>query len=131
MDAPRHGETMRWDTIPWAVYSAPESAGVGLTEPEAIARGQRVATATVRHVLSGRFVAENGLKAPGSTKVVADAETGRLLGIHLIGPSSAETIWGAAAALEAELTVRDLRQVVFPHPTISEVVREAVWALAL
>lgn len=129
--APQHGQRMRWDTVPWAVYSAPEAAGVGLTEPEATRRGHRVATATVRHVLSGRFVAENGLKAPGSTKVVADADTGRLLGIHLIGPSSAETIWGAAAALESEFTVQDLRQVVFPHPTISEVIREAVWALAL
>ncbi len=129
--APLRGQRMRWDTVPWAVYSAPEAAGVGLTEPEATRRGHRVVTATVRHVLSGRFVAENGLKAPGSTKVIADADTGRLLGIHLIGPSSAETIWGASAVLESEFTVQDLRQVVFPHPTISEVIREAVWALAL
>jgi dihydrolipoamide dehydrogenase len=123
------GEVMRWDTIPWAVYSVPEAAGVGLTEREATRRGHVVIAATVPHVLSGRFVAENGTTAPGSTKIVADAETRRVLGIHLVGPSSAEMIWGAVAALEAEFTVRDLRQIVFPHPTISEVVREAVWAL--
>lgn len=124
------GEVMRWDTIPWAVYSIPEAAGVGLTEQEATRRGHQVVTAKVPHLLSGRFVAENGTKAPGVTKVVADARTRQVLGIHLVGPSSAETIWGAAAALESEFTVGDLRQVVFPHPTISEVVREAVWALA-
>jgi dihydrolipoamide dehydrogenase len=127
--AAHRGEIMRWDTIPWAVYSVPEAAGVGLTEREATRRGHVVMTATVPHVLSGRFVTENGTTAPGSTKIVADAETRRVLGIHLVGPSSAEMIWGAVAALEAEFTVRDLRQVVFPHPTISEVVREAVWAL--
>lgn len=127
--APRRGEMMRWDTVPWAVYSLPEAAGVGLTEQEAVARGHAVSTATVPHLLSGRFVAENGTKAPGSTKIIADAVTGQVLGIHLVGPSSAETIWGAAAVLESEFRVQDLRQVVFPHPTISEVVREAAWAL--
>ena len=82
-----------------------------------------------RQVLSGRFVAENGLKAPGQAKLIADADTRRVLGLHLVGPYSPETIWGVAAVLETELTVDELRQLVFPHPTVSEVVREAAWAV--
>ena len=123
------GETMRWDTIPWAVYSTPEAAGAGLTEAEARRRGRDVVTATAPLVLSGRFVAENGLSKAGAVKVVAERGTGVVLGIHMLGPYAPETIWGAAAALETELTVTDLRQVVFPHPTVSEGIREALWAI--
>lgn len=122
------GQVMRWHTIPWAVYSLPEAAGVGLTEAQARDRYGDVVTASVPLVLSGRFVAENGVKAPGTVKVVADAATRTVRGIHMLGTYAPETIWGAATALETELTVDDLRQVVFPHPTVSEGIREAVWA---
>ncbi len=124
-----HGEVMRWDTIPWAVYAIPESAGVGLTEAEAKRRGLDVATVTVPLVLSGRFVAENGLSKAGAVKLIAEKGTGLVKGIHMLGTYAPETIWGAAVALETELTVSDLRQVVFPHPTVSEGIREAVWAI--
>ena len=80
-------------------------------------------------VLSGRFVAENGLSQAGTVKLIADKATGAVLGIHMLGTYAPETIWGAAAILESELTVSDLRQVVFPHPTVSEGIREAVWAI--
>lgn len=123
------GEVMRWDTIPWAVYALPESAGVGLTEAEATRRGLEVATVTVPLVLSGRFVAENGLSRAGAVKLIAEKGTGIVKGIHMLGTYAPETIWGAATALESEFTVTDLRQVVFPHPTVSEGIREAVWAI--
>ena len=123
------GEVMRWDTIPWAVYSMPESAGVGLTEAEAMRCGLDVACVTVPLVLSGRFVAENGLSKAGAVKLIAEKGTGLVKGIHMLGTYAPETIWGAAVALETELTVGDLRQVVFPHPTVSEGIREAVWAI--
>jgi dihydrolipoamide dehydrogenase len=127
--ASRTGQVLRVDTIPWAVYSMPEAAGVGLTEAQASARGHDVVTATVPLAVSGRFVAENGVRAPGAVKLIADAATRAVLGIHLLGNYAPETIWGAAAVLETELTVDDLRQVVFPHPTVSEGIREAAWAL--
>ncbi len=123
------GEVMRWDTIPWAVYAMPESAGVGLTEAEANRRGLDVATVTVPLVLSGRFVAENGLSKAGAVKLIAEKGTGIVKGIHMLGTYAPETIWGAAAVLESEFTVNDLRQIVFPHPTVSEGIREAVWAI--
>ncbi len=123
------GQRLRTETIPWAVYSIPEAAGVGLTEAQAKAQGLDVVTATVPLVLSGRFVAENGLKAPGAVKVIAEKTSRVVRGIHAVGPYSPETIWGAAAVLESEYTIDDLRQVVFPHPTVSEGIREAVWAV--
>lgn len=127
--ATRAGQKLRADTIPWAVYSMPEAAGVGLTEAQAAGRGHRVVTATVPLAVSGRFVAENGVRGPGAVKVIADGATRAVLGIHMLGNYAPETIWGAAVLLETELTIDDLRQVVFPHPTVSEGIREAAWAI--
>lgn len=127
-EAHRKGEVMRWNTIPWAVYSNPEAAGVGLTEAGAKATGRTVGTVTVPAYMSGRFVAENGLKAPGAAKLVYDADSLQVLGVHVLGSYASEMIWGAAVALETELNLHDLRQVVFPHPTVSELIREAAWA---
>lgn len=126
-ESPPAGQRLREDTIPWAVYSIPESAGVGLSEEAARSRGLDVTSAVVPLYLSGRFVAENGVKAPGAVKLVAETESRVVRGIHMIGPYAPETIWGAVAVLEDELTVDDLRQVVFPHPTVSEGIREASW----
>ena len=103
-EAHRRGEVMRWHTVPWAVYTAPECAGIGLTETAARKAGRDVITASVPGYMSGRFVAENGLQAPGLAKLILDAETRQVL----------------------DLT--DLRQFVFPHPTVSELIREAAWA---
>lgn len=128
-EAHRRGERMRWHTIAWVVYSQPEAAGIGLSEEAAEAAGRDVVVTTVPGYMSGRFVAENGLKAPGLAKLVADAETGQVLGLHLLGPYASEIIWGAAGILETELSVADLRQLVFPHPTVSELIREAAWAI--
>ncbi|MDR1387515.1 MAG: dihydrolipoyl dehydrogenase [Propionibacteriaceae bacterium] len=122
------GQTMRWDTIPWAVYGHPEAAGVGLTERECVKRGLTVRCVTVPLTLSGRFVAEHGLSASGVVKLVAEPDSGLIRGLQMIGPYAPETIWGVAGVLENEFSVDDLKQVVFPHPTVSEGIREAVWA---
>ncbi|MDR1450114.1 MAG: NAD(P)/FAD-dependent oxidoreductase, partial [Propionibacteriaceae bacterium] len=125
----RHGQIMRWDNVPWAVYTSPEAAGVGLTEKECAKRGLDVAAAVVPLVLSGRFVAEHGLSQDGAVKIVAEKGSRAVKGIHMVGPYASEAIWGAAGVIEMELTADDLRQVVFPHPTVSEGIREAAWAL--
>ena len=129
--ASKRGEVMRWNTVPWAVFSIPEAAGVGLTESAAKREGRDVLVAKVPAQMSGRFIAENGFKATGEAKILVDPKTHQILGIHVLGAYAAEMIWGAQAVLEMELTVEDLRQVVFPHPTVSEVIREAVWAVKL
>jgi dihydrolipoamide dehydrogenase len=127
-EAHRRGEVMRWNAIPWAIYTNPEAAGIGYTEAAAKAAGLNATSVTVPGYMSGRFVAEQGLKAPGSAKLVYDADTLRVLGIHILGAYASEMIWGASVVLETELSVTDLRQIVFPHPTVSELIREAAWA---
>ncbi len=128
-EAHRRGEVVRWNAVPWAVYSNPEVAGVGMTEASAREAGHEVLTATVPGFMSGRFAAENGFRAPGGAKVIVDADTLQVLGIHVLGSYAAEMIWGACVVLETELSIHDLRQVVFPHPTVSELIREAAWAI--
>ncbi len=128
-EAHRKGEVMRWNTIPWAVYTNPEAAGIGHTEASAKAAGINAKAVTVPGYLSGRFVAENGVKAPGAAKLVYDADTLQVLGLTVLGSYASEMIWGASVVLETELNVTDLRQVVFPHPTVSELIREAAWAV--
>jgi dihydrolipoamide dehydrogenase len=123
------GERMRYDAIPWAVYSIPEAAGVGMTEQEAKARGIEVKKAQIPLRVSGRFAAENGFAAQGAVKLVVEAASRRILGLHAVGAYASETIWGGAALIEQELRVEDLRALVFPHPTVYELVRDAAWEI--
>ncbi|PIE21805.1 MAG: dihydrolipoyl dehydrogenase [Arachnia propionica] len=127
--AHRRGEIMRWGIVPWAIYSLPEAAGIGLTEQAAKAEGREVVCAMVPGAMSGRFVAEEGVKGIGAAKVVVDAATQQVLGVHVLSPYASEMIWGVSAVMETELNLTDLRQLVFPHPTVSELIREAAWAL--
>jgi dihydrolipoamide dehydrogenase len=122
-------DVMRYNAIPWAVYSIPEAAGAGMTEQEALAKGIRIKKAAVPMGVSGRFIAENGLRAPGNVKVIAAADTGRILGIHIIGPYASEMIWGASALIENEMSIADVKEMIFPHPSVSEVIRDAIWNL--
>ncbi len=120
-------DRFRTNAIPWAVYSMPEIAGCGMTEDQAKEAGHNVETASLPLIMSGRFLAENGKRGPGSVKVVRDADTDVLLGVHMFGGICSEIIWGAAAMIEAELRVADVQEIVFPHPTVGEVIRSAMF----
>ena len=122
-------DMMRYNAIPWALYSIPECAGCGLTEEQAKEKGYNVKTAKLPLMMSGRFLAENGKKAPGLVKVIADADSDVLLGVHMMGAGCSEIIYGAAVMLETELRVEDIQQIVFPHPTVGEVMRDAMFAI--
>ncbi|MFI3257426.1 MAG: dihydrolipoyl dehydrogenase, partial [Spirochaetales bacterium] len=122
-------DIMRYNAVPWVVYSIPEAAGCGLTEQEAIAQGIEIQTAAVPMQLSGRFIAENGLRAVGNVKIIATKQEGRILGVHIVGPYASEIIWGAGALIENELRVQDVKEMIFAHPTVSEVIREAIWTM--
>ena len=121
--------SMNYDAIPWAVYGMPEASGCGLTQDGALKNGIEVKCATVQMRSNGRFLAENGKRASGLVKVVVDAMNGRILGLHMIGPYSSEMIWGAAALIEAGMTVDEVKDVVFPHPSVSELIKDACFAL--
>ncbi len=123
------GMRMRYDAIPWVVYSNPEIAGCGLTETQAKERGLDVLVHSAQARQSGRFLAEQGKRAPGMVKVIADKASGVILGVHLLGPYSSEIIWGVAALLEAELRIQDVKEIVFPHPSVAELLKDVVFAL--
>jgi dihydrolipoamide dehydrogenase len=72
---------------------------------------------------AGRFVAENEGK-DGFCKVIAGKKYGEILGIHMVGGACSEMIWGACALIEAQLRVQDVEEIVFPHPTVSEIIKE-------
>ena len=124
-------DTMRYHAVPWVVYSLPEAAGCGMTEQEAADAGYQVVSATAQMRSNGRFLAEFGKKAGGLCKVVADRRTGMILGIHLLGGACSEMIFGAAAILEQEMRVQDVREIIFPHPTVSEIIRDVCAAMEL
>ena len=129
LDGTENRDLMRYNAIPWVVYSIPEAAGVGMTQQEAESQGIKVKTASVPMLVSGRFIAENGTKATGTVKVVVDEQTDMILGVHILGPYASEMIWGAAALIENEMRVQDVKQMIFPHPTVCEAIREAIWSL--
>ena len=122
-------QKMRYNATPWAVYGMPEVAGCGLTEDEAKRQGREVLSATDQMRSNGRFLAENGKRAAGLCKVVVDAKSRAILGVHLLGPYSSEIIYGAAAIIEAELRIEDVKEIVFPHPSVSEIIRDTLYAI--
>jgi len=120
---------MRYNAIPWAVYGITEAAGVGITEQEAAANGVNIIKGSLPMRVSGRFVAENTLMGQGAVKVIADAESRRILGIHAVGAYAPEFIWGGAALIEQEFRIEEVKQLIFPHPTVSEIIRDAIWEM--
>lgn len=121
-------DTMRYNAIPGVVYTNPEISGVGLTEKSAKEKGIDYKVATLPMAYAGRFVAENE-GGNGVCKVLVGAKYGEVLGVHMLGNPSSEMIYGACMAIEAEMTLKELEQVVFPHPTVSEIFKETLFAL--
>ena len=125
--APDPANRWRGNAVPWAVYGLPEAAGVGLTEQEAALKGIPIIKGSLPLVYSGRFAAENTFSAPGLIKVIADADRRVILGLHALGAYSSEFIWGGTALIEAEFRVEDVRELIFPHPTVGELIRDVCW----
>jgi dihydrolipoamide dehydrogenase len=121
----------RWrsSAVPWAVYGITEAAGAGITEQEAAAKGIAILKASLPMKVSGRFAAENTFAGQGAVKVIAAAEDRRILGVHAVGAYAPEFIWGGAALIEQEFRIDEVKQLIFPHPTVSELIRDAAWAL--
>jgi len=121
-------DVMRYHAVPSVIYTNPEVACVGLTQEQAAREGMDVKTVTTSMLYSGRYVAENE-GGDGICRLLIDKKHNRLLGVHMIGNYASEIIYGAALMIETELRVDDLKELVFPHPTVSEVIREALFSL--
>ena len=119
-------DVMRYNAIPGVVYTHPEIAGVGLTETEAKEKGIEIEVRQLPMAYAGRFVAENEGK-DGFCKVIVGKKYKEILGIHMVGGVCSEMIWGACALIEAQLRVQDVEEIVFPHPTVSEIIKETIF----
>ena len=113
---------MRYNAIPGVVYTNPEVAGVGLTEAEA----PDALVLKLPMAFSGRFVAENE-RGEGICKVIVDKDSHKVLGVHMLGNPCSEIIQSGCIAIEQGMTVEQLKEVVFPHPTVSEILKETVF----
>lgn len=120
-------DVMRYNAIPGVVYTHPEIAGVGLTEAAAKEKGIEVEVRQLPMAYAGRFIAENEGK-DGFCKVIVGKKYKEILGIHMVGGACSEMIWGACALIEAQLRVQDVEEIVFPHPTVSEIIKETIFA---
>lgn len=120
-------DIMRYDAIPGVVYTNPEVAGVGETEESAKAKGIAYKVSKLPMAYAGRFIAENE-GGNGVCKVIVGEKYGEVLGVHMLGNPSSEIIYGACIAIEQEMTLKEMQEVVFPHPTVSEIFKEVVFS---
>lgn len=118
---------MNYDTIPSVIYTHPEIAAVGKTEQELKADGIAYNSGSFPFVASGRALAAND--SDGMVKMLADAETDRILGCHIVGPSAADLVQQVVIAMEFGSSAEDIGLTVFAHPTLSESVHEAALAV--
>ena len=118
---------LNYDCIPSVIYTHPEIAWVGKSEQELKAAGVPYKAGVFPFAASGRALAAND--AAGQVKLLAHAETDRILGAHIFGPSAAELVQQVAIAMEFGGSAEDLALMVFAHPTMSEAVHEAALAL--
>ena len=118
---------MNYDCIPSVIYTHPEVAAVGKTEQELKSDGIEYKAGVFPFVASGRALASND--SDGMVKLLAHAETDRILGCHIVGPSAADLVQQVVIAMEFGSSAEDLALTVFGHPTLSEAVHEAALAV--
>ena len=117
---------VNYDVIPWVIYTSPEIAWAGLTEKQAKDKGLNVKTGQFPFSANGRALGHGDTR--GFVKIIADAQTDKLLGVHMIGGGVSELIGEVVAIMEFGGSSEDLARTVHAHPTLSEVVKEAALA---
>jgi dihydrolipoamide dehydrogenase len=119
---------MRYECISSVIYTDPEVASVGESKASAEKKGMKVKEVKLPMSYAGRYVAETE-NGQGFCKLVYDTEKDRLVGVHMVGSYASEMIYGAALMMETELPLEQLKKLVFPHPTVCEVIREGLFML--
>ncbi len=123
--AGKHGH-VNYDVIPSVIYTTPEVASVGLTEEAAKAGGRKVKVGKFPFMGNARAKAQ--FLGEGFVKMITDAETDRVLGCHIVGPSAGDLIHEVCVAMEFGASAEDIALTCHAHPTVSEAVREAALA---
>ncbi len=119
-------DEMRYDVIPSVIYTDPEVASVGLSKGAAEDRGMTVKEVKLPMSYAGRYLAENE-GGKGFIKIIVDTDKNRLIGCHMVGSYASEIIMTATMMLDTELPPVRLQKMVFPHPTVAEIIREAIF----
>ena len=114
---------MNYETIPWVIYTWPEIAWVGKTEQQLKDAGIEFRTGTFPFAASGRARAMG--ETGGMVKILGDAASDRILGVHIIGPNASELITEAVLAMEFDGSTEDIARTIHAHPTLSEAMHEA------
>ncbi|MDH3644272.1 MAG: dihydrolipoyl dehydrogenase [Gammaproteobacteria bacterium] len=123
-----HKPLVNYDCVPSVIYTHPEVAWVGKTEQELKASGDAYNAGSFPFAASGRAMAANDTQ--GQVKILADAETDQILGVHVLGPQASELIAQAVIAMEFDACAEDLGLTMFAHPTLGEAVHEAALSVA-
>ena len=118
---------VNYDAIPGVVYTEPEIATVGFTEEQLTQQGRKFRKGSFPFLANGRARASG--TTDGKVKILADAETDRVLGIHIIGPHAGELIAECTAAIEFGASSEDIARTCHAHPTLAEAVKEAALAV--
>jgi dihydrolipoamide dehydrogenase len=116
-----------YDTIPWIIYTSPEIAWVGKTEQQCKAEGLAVRTGQFPFAINGRALGTG--QTQGFVKIIADAATDRVVGMHVLHAHASDIIQEGVTTMEFKGAAEDIARIVHGHPTLSEVVREAALAL--
>lgn len=111
------------DTMPWVIYTHPEIAWVGITEEQAKEQGIDYKAGFFPFAANGRSLAMN--EKGGRIKMIADANTDRILGVHILGPNASELVAEAVLAMEYSASTEDIARTIHAHPTLSEAMHEA------
>ena len=117
-----------YSVIPSVIYTNPEVASVGETEQSAKEKGLNVKVVKAPMMFSGRYVAET-LNGDGFCKVIYDLTNRQVVGVHIVGSYASEMIYGAAMMVQSKLPLQHLDKIVFPHPTVCETIREALFMI--
>ncbi len=118
-------QRIAYNAIPSVVYTNPEIASVGITESQAESMSIPVEVRKLPMTFSGRFMAENEGET-GLCKMIVDAKNHSVLGVHMIGNPCSEFVSAASFAVRMGYTTAEFQQVVFPHPTVSEILHEII-----
>ncbi|WP_426196580.1 dihydrolipoyl dehydrogenase [Massilia sp. DWR3-1-1] len=124
--AGQHGHT-NFNTIPWVIYTSPEISWVGQTEQQLKAAGVAYKAGTFPFLANGRARALGDTS--GMVKVLADATTDEILGVHIVGPQASELIAEAVVAMEFRASSEDIARICHAHPSLSESTKEAMLAV--
>lgn len=119
-------DTMRYEAVPGVLYTNPELSSVGESEASAKAKGYDATCVKIPMRFSGRYLAENE-GGDGIMKLVVNNETKQVLGAQMLSNYSSEFIVTVGTFIELGLTLDEIKEIVFPHPTVSEIIREAVF----